>query len=545
MSSLYISQFDIGPEHSELHWLAGLVCKQDAWFIRAVLREVIDGNFHMRLLPMGMLPILTLGQAYAAGKLMTLSAKGIMGSALIPDVSNYQEITSAEIPKALYSFNGKQGGVQRLFKYQAGDVEILIPTIELIRYLFLHNRTLANSLMRPSGIMSLFSPEMPGHYAELTLNFTAEMPKSSLSPQFAQEFAWLAVDPDARKSWDSVYIQSKDQDYLTFTPPPLKNSNWRFRGIQLGHQWLVLELLHLSGKVLPCDKLYYGHPSLKQAAPNVKSTESGSGTDGDPDENSTDAPQEKVIYNYRFDDGQDGSKASQQQKSVNNTFKQSSFDQIIPVEKVLIKQDKQASEANKRKSTREYKEKHETVWVSAGEQSSQGALPPIEFKLLIPASWEYLGDLDALEKVIKLLAKRLTDTKFAMSLCQLKGGRVFSMANRMPRLALVVSIYTLTMPPIVLLDVERTGEIALSLMALHFKESLPFEQFESSIKETLDGLIDSSGHWDVEIEEKLKSKCICERLPKMLTPRKSINNEGQLEVWAVKLRHKLNLPWPE
>ena len=174
----------------------------------------------MKPLPIGLLPILKLGQVFSEGKLMTLAVKGIFGKAVISDVSVYQEITSAEIPKALYSFDGNQGGVQRLFKYQTDNGEIFIPTIELIRYLFLHNRTLANALMRPSGIMSLFSPEMPGHHAELTLNFTAEMPKSSLSQQFAQEFAWLALDPDARKSWDSVYIQSHGQDYLTFTPPP-------------------------------------------------------------------------------------------------------------------------------------------------------------------------------------------------------------------------------------------------------------------------------------------------------------------------------------
>lgn len=546
MSSLSISQFRIGSENIELYWLAGLTHNENnASFIRAVLRGRTTRRFHMKPLPIGMLPILKLGQVFSEGKLMTLAVKGIFGKAVISDVSIYQEITSAEIPKALYAFDGNQGGVQRLFKYQTDNGEIFIPTIELIRYLFLHNRTLANALMRPSGIMSLFNPEMPGHHPELTLNFTAEMPKSSLSQQFAQEFAWLALDPDARKSWDSVYIQSNGQDYLTFTPPPLINSNWRFRGIQSGNQWFVLELVYLSGKVQPCDKLYYGHPSLKQVAPNARTPEIGSGVDGDVDGNQSDKPQEKLINDYRFDDGQNGSKSKQNQKAVNNVFKQSSFDQNIPVEKILIKVDRQPSEIKKTDSTKARIEKRKVVWVSAGEQALRGELPPIEFKLLIPASWDHLGDLDALEQVIKNLANQLPETEFAMSLCDLKGGRVFSMANRMPRLALVVTIYSPLMPPIVLLDVERTGEIALSLMALRFKQNLAFEQLELSIKYTLDGLVDSSGHWNAEIEEELKDICDCERLPKLLTPRKNINSRGQIEIWAMKLIHKLQLLGPE
>jgi len=57
--------------------------------------------------------------------------------------------------------------------------------------------------------------------------------------------------------------------------------------------------------------------------------------------------------------------------------------------------------------------------------------------------------------------------------------------------------------------------------------------------------VDSSGHWHAEIEEELNDICDCERLPKLLTPRKNINSRGQIEIWAMKLIHKLQLLGPE
>lgn len=50
-----------------------------------------------------------------------------------------------------------------------------------------------------------------------------------------------------------------------------------------------------------------------------------------------------------------------------------------------------------------------------------------------------------------------------------------------------------------------------------------------------------SRHWNTEIEDALKNACNCEHLLKMLTPRKNINSRGQVEVWAMKLMHKLKL----
>ncbi|WP_146748499.1 hypothetical protein [Thiomonas sp. X19] len=115
------------------------------------------------------------------------------------------------------------------------------------------------------------------------------------------------------------------------------------------------------------------------------------------------------------------------------------------------------------------------------------------------------------------------------------------MANRKPRVGLVVTIMPPGYPPIVLLDVERTGDVALSLIALRFHRRATFDVVEASVKRSLDGLVDASGHWDHEVEQELSNVCVCERMPKMLTPRNEADAEGQTALWAMKLLLRLGL----
>ena len=544
MSKLLIQQFcEFSDEHIELYWLAGIESNEkSAWFVRAVVRGMSSGRFYMRSLPIGMLPLLSLSRIFFGGKLLTLPARGVIETVTISDVSQYEEITSADIPPELYSFEGHSGGVQRLFRYNTAQGEILIPAIELIRYLFLHNRTIANALMRPGAINLLFHPEAPGYYPELVLRFTAELPKHCLSHQFAQEFAWIALDPDARRAWDSVYLQSQGQQYVSFVPPALKNSIWNFRGVRHGDRWLVLELIHLTGKRHPCEKLRYGHPSLKQIVHDSDGKFNGASNEDGKDAGT---PLEQIIYDYQLDDGQAGSKSNSGEKVVDIYSKRSDFDHDIKVEKLL-------TDVNRPAGTRPQvadqsgpkSEKRQIIKVSVGERASNATLPPLDFKLLTLASWDRLGDLKALADTVQHMKAKLPKANFAMALCYIKSGRVFSIANRRPRVALVVTILMPDVSQIVLLDVERTGEIALSLIALRFKNNQPFMILENSVKQMLDGLVDASGHWDHQVEQTLSRVCTCERLPKMLTPRAGADMPGRTAVWAMKLLHRLGIKNP-
>jgi len=529
---------DLGDESFELFWHAGLLEVNSDWFVRSVMLGLDSGRFNMIELPIGLLPVLSLGHVFDKGEMLDRTVRGIHGSALILNMSNFEDITSDQIPRKLYSFSKSSGGTQHVIRFRSTKGVVLIPAIELIRYLFLHNCTLANSLMRPGGLNLLFHPEMPGFQRKLNLRFTALMPSNCLSSQFAQEFAWIALDSGARKSWDSVYLQSRDQKYVTFIPPPIHESTWKFRGIQDGDQWFVLELLHLTGKVHPCNELIYGHPSMKEIIYGDGGDYSMPNSDFSDDGNFT----EHVIHDYELDDGQDGAKAGSL-KTTEAYSKQSSFDTDITVKKMVIKIDGQPGNAKRKQSTATGTkvEVHKIIKVSAGDRNLFATLQPLEFKLLTPAASDCIGDLDALSETVKEMARRLPEVHFAMSLCQLKPGRVFSKANRKPRVGLVVIVTATGNPSIVLLDVERSGDVALSLVALHFHRQVSFDLIESSVKKALDGLVDASGHWDHDVELELSDVCKCERLPKILTPRKKAKVKGQTTLWAIKLLHKLGL----
>lgn len=541
MSRLFLRQLaELGPEPVELYWLVGLHEENDTWFVRVVMRSVRSNRYNMVSLPIGLTPVLSLGYVFSQGEMLALPARGILSSATVLDVSDYEEITSADIPPDLYSFDGNGGGIQRLFRYSTAQGEILIPAIELIRYLFLHNRTMANAVMRPGELNLLFHPEVPGFQQKLTLRFTSQMPKHCVSRHFAQEFAWIAIDPDARRSWDSVRLNSLGKQYVTFTPPPLKDSAWKFRGVRFGNQWLVLELLHLTGKRHPCEELQYGHPSIREVVHSMG--KKGEGQEGESDDEDGDSSREHVIYDYELDDGQDGANGGSQ-KSTDSYSKQSDFEGSITVEKLLVKREstggRRTNDAGA--ATGLQAEVRKMIKVSAGQRSLGAKLPALDFKLLTPSTWDCIGDLNALADTVRQMANRAPNVEFAMSLCQLKPGRVFSMANRKPRVALVVTIVPPDAPPIVLLDVDRTGDVALSLVAMHFHGHLSFDMFEHSVKRALDGLVDGSGHWNHKVEDDLSNICGFERLPKMLTPRSDANIGGQTVLWAMKLLRRLGL----
>lgn len=225
--------------------------------------------------------------------------------------------------------------------------------------------------------------------------------------------------------------------------------------------------------------------------------------------------------------------------------KNSGFDRDITVKKIVIQMDGQESMgAGKFRGHFPKSPKidvHKKIKVSAGERKLGAILQPLEFKLLKNVTWDCLGDLEVLADTVIEMAHKRPNVHFAMSLCQLKSGRVFSMANRKPRVGLVVIMTPTDVPPIVLLDVERSGDVVLSLIALHFYKNELFDVIESSVKKALDGLVDASGHWDNDVEAGLNDVCVCERLPKMLTPRKNVKERGQTTLWAMKLLRRLGL----
>jgi hypothetical protein len=151
-----------------------------------------------------------------------------------------------------------------------------------------------------------------------------------------------------------------------------------------------------------------------------------------------------------------------------------------------------------------------------------------------------MGDLEALDEAVRHMRDLLPDVEFQASLTPLKAGRAVSVADgARARSAMVVLIMAPEFAPIVLLDIERTGIGALSLMALRFNADASPEQIEAAIGRTLDGLVDHGGHWSTDVERALRRYCASDRIPKMLIPRDRWSEFGIL--WARRLIARLGL----
>ncbi|KAA1057048.1 hypothetical protein [Azospirillum argentinense] len=543
-----IKAFADEGEDLELIWLAGFAeHPEKGWQVRAITRGIESDRVVVHPLPIGLLSVLPLGQCYSNGDPASLRLHGEIVELLIPNVAHGKEDASACIPPDLFPIKGHERKVQRLLRYQVGGVEVLVPTIELIRCLFVHNKTMANALMRTSGIMDLCRPEIPGIYADLHLQFTDKMPVSVLKPAFVAEFAWTAVHPEGRRSWDSVAALSNGQRHVSFRPPPLENSHWTVRWMREKSTALVLEILHLTGKRHSCDVLRYSHPSMRKAVsfrPKglMQDHELGSG----------EPPPVREIRDYVVDDRATGSRIDTHQSVLPVLTKTSSFDRVIEITKVAEAaaqepawspdDDGEGPRSGQGRPTPETVIRRRVrVTASVGEEDAGATLPPIEFHLLEPADPNYLGELEPLIGALHLMAEMLPAVRIAMSLCALKSGRAVSVIGHRRRPCLITVLWPPSCPPLVLMDIDHSGGFSLSSLALRYICPLPFRRMEEQIKTLLDGMVDNHGRWDTDLADNFAGVCECIRLPRVLRNREQMDQKAYWKIWAMRLIERLGL----
>ncbi|TYC52735.1 hypothetical protein ETQ85_22365 [Zoogloea oleivorans] len=541
MRRLTVSAFCEVDEPLEIHWLVGL--EQDAdgsWLLRVVTHGLRSGLVRMWPLPIGLFPLLSPGLRFEDGLLLDTQSRGGIQTAFISNLANGVEVTSADIPTGLYTFFGHQGGVQRIVRYETDCGEIFVPTMELVRYLLLHNKTLANAVMVPGQLMTLYQFEPLGIYEELTLRFTSDMPVRSISKSLALEFAWLAIHPEGRRTWDSVYTKSAGQQYVSLDLPDVPEAQLVFRGVRQGSDWLVLEIIHLTGRSSPCLRLRYGHPSFQRPSDTVLVTPEGG------------ARKPKVSQeepDVEISTAEGGTRVAAGQLAVEVGTKSREFTIEVPIKKIWRERGMSRHRVNDNSPTEEKVVTGSPVtkkplFTGGVSRESRGArIHPLEFRTLESYPWDLTGDLQALAETIEMMADLISDTEISMSLCRLKPGRAFSTIGRRPRCCLVVLINVIDKPPVVLVDVDRGGEWALSTMVLSFLAPAPFADIDAHVKTVLDSMVDNGGHWDSCAHSALSEVCACRRLPKILPKRGGKEESRYRATWAYRLAIKLGLPF--
>lgn len=528
----------------ELRWLNGISAgKNDSRLVDALFRDK-EGTSHFAPLPMGMLPFLTPGLVVSNGEIQTTRISGKQGWAVIEDLSKPEIANFADVvPRALYDLGGHRGGQHRILRYRSRGWTVLIPALELIRFLFLHSRTLADALLKPMGLTELAVTPAPGLYADVQIDFTSQMPRKLLTPEFVREFAWLTVQPEGRKAWDSVRRLSQDQRCLMLDPPLLGDCRLDFRGVTRNQHWLALEITAISGRRLPAEIIRWTHPS------ECESTERGP---GDVDHTGSDNAQS--LPGPRHERVRLVDEAALAQSDVNQEVvllggKRGEFGTAAEIIKVLRpayrKGEVDASDDTTRKPRSDAgvtldpasPPKIVTQKVSMGERTDASGLPPLEVSTLETADWDAIGDLSLLVKALQQIEKDQPDVTLTTSLVYLKKGRTVSYCGDRRRTCLVAVFAAANQPPRVVLDLDHTKlDAGLSGQMLIYGRTCPMSDMEEHIKMMLDGMVDHYGKWNKKAETRLPDWVTVRRLPKLLRMKDRAEDPKYIERWQKRLK---------
>lgn len=535
------------PGDLTLRWLNGFTKGPGNRRQVATLFLKHDGETVFRRLPFGMLPFLMPGFVVSRGEVLTTRRGGKQAKMVIPDLSAPEVVTVQDaLPRSHYDLGGHVGGSHRILRYRSGDWAILIPEMELIRFLFLHGKVMAHAILQPMGLMDLAITPTPGSYHEILIEFQAGMPHALTRPEFVKEFAWLTVHPDGRKAWDSVLRLSQGQKSLMLEPPPLKNCRVSFRGVARNHVWLVLEILALSGRRLPASIINWTHPSERERGEDTKEEDSGEGSEGDnPGENRPRQVREELI------DDQAESQQDVNQAVILLGGKRGEFETLAWVKKVLSPARPRsggASSAEKRGTARKKRTDagcqvdHDlppviiTGPVSMGETGIADGLPPVEVSVLETLDWDAVGDLALLVKVLQQVEKLQSDVTLTVSLVALKTG--FGAISRYGPRACLVAVFTSPARfPSVVLDVDHNNlSGGLSGLLLRYRQEVALTDMERQVKLLLDSMVDLSGRWNPMAELTVSRYATIKRLPKLARMMEKERDESYVKKWAKRLK---------
>lgn len=113
-----------------------------------------------------------------------------------------------------------------------GNFKVVISCMELARAIFLHNVHLTRTALRPNGLQGMAIVDDIGKECIIRFNRMSDYPLKNLdSKRACKHLRWLLLNPDARRSFNSIYQQLQQDESTSwsfnFSPPPL--TNWRFK----------------------------------------------------------------------------------------------------------------------------------------------------------------------------------------------------------------------------------------------------------------------------------------------------------------------------
>lgn len=533
----------------ELRWLNGYYeHHQNGLRVTAQFLNHDNGVNINTELPFGMLPFLTPGLVVSRGEVQVARRTGKHSSLMIPDLSMPEETDAAKC-SALRHFdlNDHSCGDQRILRYQGRGMTILVPAIELIRFLFLHSRILAESLLLPSGLMELAVTPFPGVYKNIKIEFTDRVPRKLLTPEFVQEFTWLSIDPYGRRAWDSVRRRSDKGNFLTLDPPPLQNCQLEFRGLEWNSHLLVLEILSVTGRHLPAETIQWTHPSVNEKARKKTANVHNGSHEGVVGKSRPRRQREYVL------DGIAENLKDNNQEVVLLGGKGGCFGCRAEVIKLFSPRRRSSTSRTSGENGDLQDTRVDTnisvtpslppvvdrLPVSVGNFALFDGLPPVEFSVLEPAEWEHVGNLDFLNAVLRRIEGTHQGLTLTRYLCYLKYGTAFSYCGPRRRAYLLALFTSPQCPPRVLIDVDHSNRNGLSALLLRYDIPIPLADVAGHVKILMDALVENYGRWDILVEARLSKLVTIKRLPRLLRMADRAEDEEYVRRWMGRLNKEL------
>ncbi len=138
---------------------------------------------------------------------------------------------------------------QSVFEFVEEGKTYYLPHFEYIRAAFAVNKVITNTVMQPNGL-ELLVKNSSLNSQRAYLELVDEIPNNIVKDEnFIHYLAWLYFSPQVKASFESIYtllaLKRSKKEYLKLEVqlPDILNTHIRFRGIQKGDKFLILQWL--------------------------------------------------------------------------------------------------------------------------------------------------------------------------------------------------------------------------------------------------------------------------------------------------------------
>lgn len=492
-------------EEVELYWLCSpYFNREKGWQIKVAFKKTNNEIVEITV-PWGTIPCLVIGQKYSNGLPSTTGKRGRIYEITIPERSIFETCIAYDIPSALYYFYKNQNyGLQKICRFSMGDRNFYIHCLEIVRTYLTPHKVLANCIMKPGGL-DLLIRKVEVNGKDLYIDLTDEIPRRIVCDETAGYLAWLKFDIYANNAWNSIYnkiflkaiekspfnavSELQKGTYMEVLPPARKGTKWTFRGITVGKDTLIFELLSRTNLYMPFDNIYYSHsslvnPEVSSDHKTIRVVKSKDDVNGN---------------NVDLDKSGEATKKDVDQPVIEHISIGFSFSRNPKMKRVRKKNQKLRTgipDVSAKIRAAEYGECNEIAstqdWVYGGQ------IRPIEFKTLEIVQDEAIKGLEEFLKVIDYIDKSHNDFKVYLNLVYIPRGKTFSQyLNGFRRNCAIVKVEREKKLPCYVIEVGRADGWSISTLIIYqLVAQISQAEIEEVLSGLLKGLIDNNGHWD-------------------------------------------------